>query len=157
MKIYKGQEPILEQAQKGQKKNNSKPGEFQEIMNQVNTQSPSEPGAIQNGDPIPVTNGIHITNGPEKIDGAHALEKKQVMSILNDTLDLIDFYAEKLGDTSVPTTDMTSLVEHLEDKLGSLNNLKLTDNAPKELHSFVSDITVTLSTEIEKFKRGDYY
>ena len=87
---------------------------------------------------------------------AEVSERERVIGLLEETLDLVDFYAGKLGDPASPVRGLGPLVEHLEERLEGLKGIQSTPGVPEGLQPILSDLALTLGTEIAKFKRGDY-
>jgi hypothetical protein len=75
---------------------------------------------------------------------------------LETTLDAFDHYREKLGDVSVPIDDLADIIGHLEDRIGHLQTLTAAPTTPEGLKKVTSSLMITMATEIEKYKRGDY-
>ncbi len=154
MKISDIQRLLIEQQGKVNKSRNTDAGSFQQIMDQVTSQTP-----INNTLPLSI-NPVQIIDKPAAtapVDGASETSgKDMVLGSLKDTLDLIDFYAGKLGDSSFPTENLSSLVDQLDDRLTAIKGMSSAEDMPEKLKPVVSDIAVTLGTEIERFRRGDY-
>jgi hypothetical protein len=51
---------------------------------------------------------------------------------------------------------LSPLIGHLEEKMEALSHLESNPDFPGSLRPVVSDLLVTVGTEIAKFKRGDY-
>ena len=83
-------------------------------------------------------------------------DRGQVIGALGETLDLVDFYASKLGDSSLPASGLTPLIDHLEDRLKMLEDMESAAEIPEKMSSVLSDLKITIGTEIAKFRRGDY-
>ncbi|MBW2609248.1 MAG: hypothetical protein JRC68_02760 [Deltaproteobacteria bacterium] len=158
MKIYEGQGLIPPQTNKGNHKTGAKESDFKKIMDQVSSQ-PGQKEAIANKENIgPVEGGIRILQGVEEIQGPlNVGEKNKVVKVLQETLDLVDFYSARLDDKSLPAKGMTPLISHLEDRLETLRTMESAPGMPEKLRPILSDLTITIGTEIAKFKRGDYY
>ncbi|MBW1929097.1 MAG: hypothetical protein JRH08_05190 [Deltaproteobacteria bacterium] len=71
-------------------------------------------------------------------------------------LGLLDFYGRRLGDQSIHTKDLQPLVEHLEAGVSMLDSLRTKWRLHQGLDSIISDLVATVSSEVERFKRGDY-
>ncbi|MCF8061987.1 MAG: hypothetical protein K9M82_05675 [Deltaproteobacteria bacterium] len=130
---------------------------FQEIMEQVarkeHAGGPGIPGAA--GAPVP--DGVQIVTGPEKVQGAGSGgPKEMLLAEISETLDLIDHYATGLGNKALSPAEMKPLVEHLEGRLEGLRHMETDEELPETLRSVVSDLVITIGTEVAKFGRGDY-
>ena len=158
MKIYEGQGPIPPQTNKGSHKTGTGERDFKKIMDQVSS-PPGRTETIANKENIgPVEGGIRILHGVEEIQGpSNVGEKNKVVKVLQETLDLVDFYSAGLKDKSLPAKGMTPLISHLEYRLETLRTMESAPGMPKKLRPILSDITITIGTEIAKFKRGDYF
>jgi len=157
MKIYEGQSPVFQES--GNKQNNKgvNGSEFQKVMDQV-APAPGKTDAVSGNEGLGVVaNGIQIVNGLDQVKGADFSNRKiQILDELQDTLDLVDFYANKLGDSSVSANGLSPLLGHLEERMEGLRNTGASPETPEKLKSIISDMTITIGSEIEKFKRGDY-
>jgi hypothetical protein len=132
---------------------------FQSIMDQVTRQGGTDQSAVRGAGPPPVMDGVQILPGAGQVEAsssAGAAGKEQLLQQIQDTLDVIDRYAVDLADPSLSTKDMQPLVDHLEGSLGDLQNMASDPEMPEALRSVVSDLTLTISTEVAKFGRGDY-
>ncbi|MDM7919702.1 MAG: hypothetical protein QUS12_11110 [Methanosarcina sp.] len=154
MRIDEGQRILIEQQGKINKTQNNEAGSFQQIMDQLTSRP-------ETGKALPLSiNPVQIINGPAGIIPMNGQpdsnEKSMLLDSLKDTLDLIDFYAGKLSDTSLPAEDLTSLVDQLDEKLADIKGISSMEGIPDRLKPVISDIAVTMGTEIERFRRGDY-
>jgi hypothetical protein len=157
MKIYEGQGPIYQKTTKKQIDKSANGSEFQKVMDQI-TPSSGQKGAVSGKECLSqVANGIRITNGIEAVKNPGFSDRKsQILNELQNTLDLVDFYAEKLGDSSISANGLSPLVEHIEDRMEGLRNSGASSETPEKLKSIIADMTITIGSEIERFKRGDY-
>jgi hypothetical protein len=157
MKIHEGHGPKMENTGMVKSKNGHAGSDFKKIMDQVASgqevkQSDSQNlNAVPNVDSIIGINRIHPVN---TVPVSH--EKRLLLDSLRDTLDLIDFYADKLGNGNIPAEDLTPLIERLDDRLESLKIISEGDNVPDEMKPVISEMRISIGTEIERFKRGDY-
>ncbi len=154
MRIDEGQRINIEQQGRINKSRNSEAGSFQQIMEQLTSRP-------ETGRSLPLNiNPVQIINGPAGIIPVNgqpdSTEKTMLLDTLKGTLDLIDFYAGRLSDTSLPAEDLTSLVDKLDEKLSDIKGLSSMEGIPDRLKPVISDIAVTMGTEIERFRRGDY-
>jgi hypothetical protein len=157
MKVFEGQGPILQQVQKKGHRKEAGESDFQRLMDQTRFQADKGgDGRVQR--PLePALDGIQILRGAEKVEAPEAtFEKEKVMGALQETLDLVDFYADKLADSSLPITGINPLVDHLEERMETLRGMESTPGLPEKLRPLISDVVITIGTEIEKFRRGDY-
>lgn len=145
----------IEQQGKVNKNKSSDAESFQQIMDQMTASAETGKSLPLNINPVQIIdrpNAVMPVN--ESVPGTD--DKKILLDSLKDTLDLIDFYAGKLGDASFPAENLSSLIDQLDDKLESIKGLSSADGMPEKLKPVISDIAVTIGTEIERFKRGDY-
>ena len=156
MKIYEIQGPILKQAKEKLNKKGPGEGDFKKIMDQT-LQMPEKgkgPDHLISGTPA---GGVHMIHGLEKIQNpVENIDREQVVSTIQQTLDLVDFYAGKLSDPSLSADGITPLVSHLEEKMEALRGVESVPGLPQKLRPIISDLVLTITTEVEKFKRGDY-
>jgi len=156
MKINEGKgitvSPDINQAQSRK----SLDGEFQKIMEQAikagETNSAAKANAFD-----PLLNGIKILTGTQGIeDQSQAMGKQLVISEIQETMDLVDFYASKLADTSQPLSTIDPLIGHLEQRLENLKTIQSTQGLPDQLKPIISDMVITIGAEITKYKNGIY-
>jgi hypothetical protein len=155
MRIDESQRMLLEQQGKVNKNKNNEAGSFQQIMEQLTARPETGRSLPLNINPVQIIDG---SSGIIPMSGAVSAsnEKTMLLDSLKDTLDLIDFYAGKLEDTSFPAEDLSSLVDQLDDKLATIKGMSSMKGIPEKLKPVISDIAVTMGTEIERFRRGDY-
>lgn len=157
MKIYGGQGLIYNQADKNDKKNVSEKNNFQSIMDQITSTTVNKENNISADIQMPAIGGVGVIFKEEPIDSSSAIDNKQeVLGSLKDTLDLVDFYADKLSDSSLSADSLSPLVEQLEQRLDTLKDMESSTGMNDKLRTIISDVTNTIGVEIEKFKRGDY-
>jgi len=151
MKIYEHQGVLLNQTCKNNKKNVSENKDFQAVMDQITSASAGKQNDVPANIEMPFINsaGIVIKEYPVS-------SREEVLNGLKDTLDLVDFYAEKLADSSLSTDSLSPLVEQLEERLSLLKEMGSSDQTDDRLKTIVSDAATTMGVEIERFKRGDY-
>ena len=157
MKVYEGQGPLLPQNNKTTPKKGSEGTDFQKIMDQAKSQT-GHKGVIAHKENVgSIPEGVQIIHRANRPDAPVDIqEKKQLLDNLKETLDIIDFYAKKLRDRSFSVTGITPLVSHLEDRLNTLKDVESSPRTPEKLRPIVSDMVITIGTEVAKFKRGDY-
>lgn len=159
MKIDEGQGTVLQQAGKKATRNKTREHEndFQKIMEQISSPVHRKESMGQVEGVRPVHNGIEIVRAAEKVQGPQeATGKNEVVGTLKETLDLVDFYSSRLADTSLHTGGLRPLIDHLEEKLDALRGVESSPDMPEKLRPVLSDLTITIGAEIERFKRGDY-
>jgi hypothetical protein len=154
MKVYENQGLIQPTHSKKTHKNGDKDDEFQKIMDQMQAETMKSEEAVNPGSVAPQLD-VRIIQGVQQT-GSSTQVKQMVLNELRNTLDLVDFYAEKLGNTSLPVTGLAPLIEHLDERLKNLQNMESAKGLPDKLRPIVNDVVVTLGTEIAKFRRGDY-
>lgn len=131
-------------------------GEFQKIMEQV-IQTGENKDAAKANVIDPLLNGIKFLSGTKGIEAqSHAREKQVVINELQETMDLVDFYASKLADPSRPLPTIDPLIGHLEQRLENLKAIESAPGLPDQLKPIISDMVITIGAEITKFKSGSY-
>ena len=157
MKIYKGQGPVLHEAGKHMSKSGPRENEFKKILNQVSSRPEENKTGADEVNSVPIARGVGVPGGIENIGSQFNIpDKKEMIGALKETLDLVDFYAGKLGDSSQDITGLEPLIGHLEDRLETLRQMGSAPGIPEKLGPVISDMTITIGAEITKFKRGDY-
>ncbi len=158
MKIHEGQFIKMDNA--GKTKSSGGPGgdDFQKIMDQVASgQNAAKSDSLQSSNAVPNMEAVLNMNRMAPVNMMPvSQEKRELLDSLNDTLNLIDFYAGRLGDKNIPAKDLESLVEQLDNRLESLRVIGEGSSVPEALRPVISDMTLTIGAEIEKFRRGDY-
>ncbi len=153
MKVDEGLGSHLQEALKKADNKETKQGEFQKVMNQVISRDDRGQDIPIQNHPVPVTHGVLIGEGVTEVkDGA----KMRVLEGIQEALDIIDFYAAKLGDPSKPISTMGPLITHLREKMEGLQGLVSEPGVPERLRPLISETLLTIGTEIAKFERGDY-
>lgn len=140
----------------------SKPGQsFSDLLAQVARGSEEGSSGLKSGTGLPPLGGLDpvtlsgsVTplsqSGGETVAGAGLIDE------LETILGTFDHYRMKLGDVSVPVDDLADLIGHLEDRIGRLQALNASATTPGGLKEVTSSLMITIATEIEKYKRGDY-
>jgi hypothetical protein len=154
MKIYENQRVLLEQQGKINKNKNTDAGSFQKIMDNLTSSTETNKTLPVNINPVQIIDGPAGTLPINVISGTS--EKDLLLDSLKDTLNLVDFYAGKLADESFPAEDLSSLVDQLDERLASIKDMSTKEGVPDKLKPVISDVAVTIGTEIERFRRGDY-
>ena len=155
MKINENQKLLIGQQAKINKNQNTGTGSFQEIMDQMTSHRETSNTLPVNINPVQIIDkpaDITTINGP----ASGSDEKSLLLDSLKDTLDLIDFYAGKLADVSFPAENLSSVIDQLDERLTAIKDMSSADGMPEQLKPVISDIAVTIGSEIERFKRGDY-
>ena len=157
MKVYEGKAPpaMVPLQKKGTK--GLEDHDFKKIMDETNkkmegnekTTVPITPGFPPNGVQI-VHSGVEV-NQPEQ-----SVKMGEILATIRETLDIIDFYVEKMSDMSFKTTDLEPMVSHLEDQAIYLDEMRSDPGLPKGLEPIISDLSLTIETEVARYRRGDY-
>lgn len=101
--------------------------------------------------------GIQMTVPAKEISKSGTVDEvRQTALTLEKTLDLLDFYAVKLGDPTLKLTEISPMIDHLEDRLQGLEKMTSSTALPDSLKTLLDDTMTIMGTEIAKFKRGDY-
>ena len=154
MKIHESQRVLLEQQGKINRNKNTDAGSFQQIMDQMTSGAETNKALPVNINPVQIING---PAGVLPVNGSfNTSEKDLVLGSLKETLDLVDFYAGKLADESFPAENLSSLVDQLDERLASIKDMSSMEGVPEKLKPVITDVAVTIGTEIERFRRGDY-
>lgn len=154
MKIDETHRVLLEQQGKINKNKKSEAGSFQQMMDQMISSAETKKALPVNINPVQIINGPAGTFPiNESIEPA---KKDLLLDSLKETLDIIDFYATKLADESFPTENLSSLVDQLDERLGSIKDMSAMEGVPEKLKPVISEVAITIGTEIERFRRGDY-
>ena len=154
MKINESQRILLEQQGKINKNRNTDAGSFQQIMDQMTSGAETNKALPLNINPVQIIDqSINVAPINESFETS---DKNLLLDSLKDTLNLIDFYAVKLADKSFPAENLSSLVDQLDERLASIKDMSSTEGVPDKLKPVINDVAVTISTEIERFRRGDY-
>ena len=151
MKIYERQSVIFNQTDKDNKKNISGKSDFQSIMDQMTSISVTRENNAAADIQMPFVNstGIIIKESPAAV-------KEEAMNNLKDTLDLVEFYAEKLADSSLSSDSLSPLVAELEERMDILKEMGSNAQIDDRLKTILTDAATNMGVEIERFKRGDY-
>jgi hypothetical protein len=157
MKVYEGQGPLFHQTNNCINKKGEKGSDFQKIMEELN--SKPDPSRVNPGKEniVPLEGGVQILYGVENTVGSQNSAKElPLVAELQETLDLIDFYSSKLADSSISSSGLSPLINHLEERLEGLRGMESTPETSEKLRSIISDMVITIGAEVAKFKRGDY-
>ena len=132
-------------------------GGFQKIMEQAAQKDRAGGPGVAGAAGAPPPDGVQIIPGLEKADGVHSGgPKEMLLAEIRETLDMIDHYATDLGNRNLSTAEMRPLVEHLEGRLEGLRRMEENGELPETVRDVVSDLVITIGTEVAKFGRGDY-
>lgn len=144
----------------GTQKNRTPAGEegrFQEIMEQAVQKEAAGGSGVRKPAGVPIPDGVQIIPGLERVQSVQAEgARDRLLSDIRETLDLVDHYARALGNPSLSPEEMRPLVEHLEGRIDGLRQMEADPAVPGKLRDVVSDLAITLGTEVAKFGRGDY-
>ncbi|PKN68164.1 MAG: hypothetical protein CVU57_00640 [Deltaproteobacteria bacterium HGW-Deltaproteobacteria-15] len=104
-----------------------------------------------------IPEGVQILNQTGSIQNSEIVfGKAEILRDLEQTLDLVDFYAGRLADPSFQANEMEPLVDHLEERMAGFQMLQTEAELPEKLRNIISDTVLTLGRETAKFRRGDY-
>ena len=157
MKIQGGYGPVFQTSVTNKNKTGTSGSDFKDILDQMNTPSEAKASAGIRENGAPVLGGIQIVpelGSKEEISGRD--DKKIVIRQLQETLDMIDFYAGKLADSSVEAKDLAPLVGHIDERLETLRDMERSPDVHEGLKPIISDLTLTLGAELERFRQGYY-
>ena len=158
MKIFEGAGSIVPQPHKKQPKTESGNEDFKKVMDQARGQDE------QNANPVRTTSGPNLPPGgiqmtpaaPDISEATTVAEGRERVITLEQTLDLLDFYADKLGDPTLRVTEISPMIDHLEDRLLRLEEMTSSTVLPDSLKTLLDETMTVMGTEIAKFRRGDY-
>jgi hypothetical protein len=157
MKIYEHQGLKFNPIDKQNKKSGVEKSDFQSIMDGITSQTTGNGSTASSNIQTPAIGGLDMIFSAASIQANDkAGAKEQILTSLKNTLDLVDYYSQKLADTSLSSDRLSPLVEQLEQSMDALKDLSATAGEDEKLKSIITDITGTVGVEIEKFKRGDY-
>lgn len=157
MKINETQHGQVPGSGTGKSTHRTEADRFQKIMDQAVRKGSAQGAGIQGAVGMPVPGGVQLIPGLEKSRAAHSGGAgDMLLGEIRETLDMIDRYAADLGNTSLTASDMRPLLEHLEGRLDGLRRMETAPELPDGLRSVVSDLVITIGTEVAKFGRGDY-
>ena len=100
--------------------------------------------------------GRYAVPSPAQAENYDPAQFKKTQLEIEQTLDLVGFYAEKLGDPSFSAQGLTPLVDHLEERMEFLRSVESRPGLPDRVRPIISGLTLTIGTEVAKFRRGDY-
>jgi len=125
------------------------PDEFKKILQQSMHPAPGETAA-------PATLPPLQTLSPAGFDLAAGMDKAINIERVENFLNVLDQYKQKLADPMVGLKEMNPVVERMESELDDL--LPLLESLPEEdtMKDILNRTVITSSVEIMKFKRGDY-
>ena len=150
MKIIGTQGPKLTEVAKQGKRADGMNGDFKkvmkEVMNKVQSNAPSTSNMVTTG----------LVQDPGMLKPIDPVPGEAVVGQVEVMLDKVDFYAEKLADPSIPITDLSPLMDDMQSGAMALENMITNGKVPPALNNIVSDLIATITSEVEKFRRGDY-
>jgi hypothetical protein len=134
---------------------------FSEVLDQV-AQGPGEGSSgLKAGTIMPPLGGLNPVTLSESVgplsqsDGETPLAAG-LIDELETILHAFDHYRTKLGDESVPVDDLADIIGHFEDRIARLQALSAAATTPEGLKEVTSGLMISMATEIEKYRRGDY-
>jgi hypothetical protein len=133
---------------------------FSEVLAQIAQGPAEESSALKAGIPLlgaldPVTLSEPV--GPLSQSEGQTPLAAGLIDELETILDAFDRYRTRLGDVSVPVDDLADIIGHFEDRIDRLQVLNSSATTPEGLKEVTSGLMITIGTEIEKYKRGDYF
>jgi hypothetical protein len=157
MKITETQQGRIPGTVPGKTARRDEEGGFQKVMDEVSGNERTNATGVQRAAGAPVPEGVQIIPGLAKVNGA-GIEgaRETLLADIRETLDMIDHYAADLGKTDLPPAAMKPLVDHLEGRIQGLRRMEQDAALPEPLRDVVSDLVITIGTEVAKFGRGDY-
>jgi hypothetical protein len=158
MKINEGVGSIIPQSQKRQPKAESGDGDFRKLMEKTTSQAGQNPKPVSTtfGPEFP-PDGIQMTVSAKDISKPTTAEEvRERLVTLEKTLDLLDFYAQKLGDPTLRPKELSPMIDHLDDRLLRLAEMTSSTALPDSLKTLFDETMTVMGTEIAKFRRGDY-
>ncbi len=138
------------------------PGQsFNDLLAQVAQGSAEGSSDLRPGTGLPPLGGLDPVTlsgsvTPLSQSGGPTVVDAGLIDELETILGAFDRYRMKLGDVSVPVEDLADLIGHFEDRMGRLQALNAAATTPEGLKEITSSLMITIATEIEKYKRGDY-
>lgn len=130
---------------------------FQRIMEQVTHQEGAKTGPLGGAGAVLPGQGVEIAPPIGKVEPTQASEQQaRIVQVLEETLDTVDAYAAALRNGSVSASDLKPLAEHLGARLEGLQQLEKDPELPEGLRTVISDLSLTIGTEMARFGRGDY-
>jgi hypothetical protein len=157
MKVEETSGLILNPTQQKKSLRQGEGKDFRQVMDEVVMEKGAQGCGTNRFHAGVIPEGVQIINQSIPAQPSQAgSDKERVLKELDQTLDLVDFYAQKLSDRSFPIRDMEGMVSHLEERMEGLRKLQSASELPDQLKSVVSDTLLTIATETAKFRRGDY-
>lgn len=157
MKIYDSTGILLPRRNEKSAGNLKTKGDFQKMMSDVMSQRDQTSSTASSGNPNLFSENAITVQNIQTVGGVEGCQSEMKgVRELQGVLDMADAYAQKLGDTSISTNALQPLVTHLEEGLEGLNQLEQKGGLDTGVKKIISELNVTLGTEIAKFKRGDY-
>jgi hypothetical protein len=161
MKITDNMGNLFTQGSKNRSQKANPEQSFSEVLVQV-AQGPVEGSSgVKPGTSIPPLGALDPVTLSEPVRPLSQSEGETplvagLIDELETTLHAFDHYRIKLGDESVPVDDLADIIGHFEDRIDRLQALNSAATTPEGLKEVTSGLMITIATEIEKFKRGDY-
>ena len=134
---------------------------FSEVLIQVAQGPVQGSSGLKASNSIPPLGALDPANLPEPVRPLSQREGETPLAAglideLETILHTLEHYRTKLADVSVPVDDLAEIIGHFEDRIDRLQALKSAATTPEGLKEVTSDLMITIATEIEKFRRGDY-
>jgi hypothetical protein len=143
----------------GSQSGSAKPkGDFQEVMNQAITRNTADDVKKPSVNSVLVPEMLLNVQSARTVGseaGADTSGQKVVRAV-EGALEMAGHYAGKLADPAVKTEALEPLLAHLEERLHGLSVLQTEGTVDGALKKIISDLNISLTTEIAKFRRGDY-
>lgn len=157
MKISEPCAPSAHETHARKNPGGSQEGDFQTVMDEVlrNSAGAAGPPPGLEGplpqDAVAFIGSLHPIEGTCAAPGSVELVRE-----LEGVLEGMSFYADKLAVSGISAGHLAPLLVHLEERLVALNQAGSHPDIPEKLGRILSDVTLALSTEAARFRRGDY-
>ena len=111
---------------------------------------PATPGIAEFPNPIPAIRGV------SGIETLMPLDKTTTVARVENLLDLLDDYRQKLVNPQVSLKQMEALVDRISMEKENLRPTLKSMHEGEQLQGILNQTLVAASLEVIKFKRGDY-
>jgi hypothetical protein len=161
MKITDNMGNLFAQGSKNPSQKSRTEQSFSEVLVQIAQGPVEESSGLKAGTSIPPLGALDPITLSEPVRPLSQSEGETPLAAgliheLETILDAFDGYRKKLGDVSIPMDDLADIIGHLEDRIDRLQVLNSAATTPEGLKEVTSGLMITIATEIEKFRRGDY-
>jgi hypothetical protein len=161
MKITDNMGNLFAQGSKNPSQKTKTEQSFSEVLVQIAQGPVEESSALKAGTSIPPLGALDpVTLSEPAIPLSQSVGETPLATGLIDELETIlhafDRYRTKLGDASIPVDDLADIIGHFENRIDRLQVLNSAATTPEGLKEVTSGLMITIATEIEKFRRGDY-